>query len=79
MVGYLAAVFTTFSFVPQVIKVMKDKQTRSISLPMYIIFSVGVLLWLIYGLILNSLPIIIANLLTLILAIIILVYKLKYK
>ena len=77
--GYMAAFFTTVSFIPQVVKVIKDKQTRNISLQMYLIFTFGILCWLIYGILLNSLPIIFANTFTLVFAVIILSYKLKYK
>ncbi len=77
--GYLAAFFTTISFIPQVVKVIKDKQTRNISLQMYLIFTMGILMWLIYGILIFSPPIIFANSFTLIFAIIILSYKLKYK
>jgi MtN3 and saliva related transmembrane protein len=79
IIGYLAAFFTTISFIPQVIKVVKEKQTRNISLQMYLIFSLGITFWLIYGILINSLPIILANSLTLTFAIIILSYKIKYK
>jgi MtN3 and saliva related transmembrane protein len=79
IIGYLAAFFTTISFIPQVVKVIKDKQTRNISLQMYLIFTVGILMWLIYGILIFSLPIIMANTFTLVFAIIILSYKLKYK
>lgn len=79
IIGYIAAFLTTFSFIPQVVKVIKDRQTRNISLQMYLIFSLGVSLWLVYGILMGSLPIIIANGLTLIFSIIILIFKLKYK
>jgi len=79
MIGYLAAFFTTVSFIPQVVKVIKDKQTRNISLQMYLIFTLGILCWLIYGILLFSQPIILANTFTLVFALIILYYKLKYK
>jgi len=79
IIGYLAAFFTTISFIPQVVKVIKDKQTRNISLQMYLIFTMGILMWLIYGILIFSPPIILANSFTLIFAIIILSYKLKYK
>lgn len=79
IIGYLAAFFTTISFIPQVVKVVKEKQTRNISLQMYLIFSLGITFWLIYGILINSLPIILANSLTLTFAIIILSYKIKYK
>ncbi len=79
IIGYIAAFLTTFSFIPQVVKVIKDKQTRNISLQMYLIFSLGVSLWLVYGILIGAFPIIIANGLTLIFSVIILIYKLKYK
>jgi len=79
IIGYLAAFFTTISFIPQVIKVVKEKQTRNISLQMYLIFSLGITFWLIYGILINSLPIILANSLTLTFAIIKISNKIKYK
>ena len=78
-IGFFAAFCTTVAFFPQAIKVWKSKSTKDISLYMFIIFTTGVLSWLIYGIIINNLPIIIANALTLILSIFILIYKLKYK
>jgi len=66
LIGMLAAALTTFAFFPQAYKVYKTKHTKDLSLPMYIIFSAGVLLWLIYGIIINNLPIILANSITLI-------------
>ena len=78
-IGFFAAFCTTFAFFPQAIKVWKSKSTKDISLYMFIIFTTGVLSWLIYGIIIKNLPIIIANAFTLILSIFILIYKLKYK
>ena len=78
-IGFFAAFCTTIAFLPQAIKVFKTKSTKDISLYMFIIFTIGVLSWLIYGLIINDLPIILANAVTLILSIFILVYKLKFK
>ncbi len=75
--GYLAAFCTTFSFVPQVLHILRSKNTRAISLGMYSTFTFGVTMWLIYGVLLHSLPIIIANTITLLLAIFILGYKIK--
>ena len=77
IIGYCAAFCTTFSFVPQAVKVIKTKDTSSISLVMYIIFSIGVVLWLLYGLYIQNLPMIIANSITIVLSSIILYYKLK--
>lgn len=77
--GLIAAVLTTSAFVPQAIKVIKSKQTKDISLGMYIIFEIGLILWLTYGIMLKNLPIIIANIFSLIFSTIILVLKIKYK
>jgi MtN3 and saliva related transmembrane protein len=76
--GYIAAVLTTLAFLPQTIKTIKEKNTEGISLLMYSMFTMGVLLWLLYGILLNDLPIILANGFTFIMACIILVLKIKY-
>ena len=77
--GFFAAFCTTISFLPQVIKVYKTRSTKDISLYMFLIFTIGTFCWLIYGIIESSLPIIIANTITLILSAIILLYKIKFK
>lgn len=79
IIGFFAAILTTISFVPQVIKIYKSKETKSISLTMYVVFSLGILMWLIYGIHLKSMPMIIANAITLILTIYILFMKMKHK
>jgi MtN3 and saliva related transmembrane protein len=61
LIGMLAAACTTIAFFPQAYKIYKTKHTRDLSFPMYVIFSIGILLWLIYGIIINNLPIICAN------------------
>lgn len=76
-VGYVAAILTTISFIPQVIKSHKAKNLSEISLQMYILFTSGIFLWLVYGLVINSLPIIIANAITFVLAAYILYLKIK--
>ena len=78
-IGFFAAFCTTFAFLPQAIKVYKSKSTKDISLYMFLIFTIGVLSWLIYGLIINDLPIILANAVTLVLSFFILIYKLRFK
>jgi len=78
-VGFFAAFCTTISFLPQVIKVYKTKSTKDISLYMFLIFTIGTFCWLINGILESSLPIIIANTITLILSAIILLYKIKFK
>lgn len=79
VIGTIAGIFTTISFIPQVLHVIKTKSTKDISLTMFVLFLLGVIFWLIYGIIINEIPIIIANTLIAILAGIILVYKIKYK
>jgi MtN3 and saliva related transmembrane protein len=79
IIGLIAGALTTIAFIPQVYKVVSTKSTKDISLSMFVIFSIGILLWLIYGIFVNDLPVIIANALTLILSVIILFCKLKYK
>ena len=78
IVGLIAGTLTMFSFIPQVLKVWREKSAQGVSLSMYIIFCVGVLLWTVYGLMLGELPIILANGATLILACSILVMKFKW-
>lgn len=77
-IGLLAAALTTVSFLPQVIKIIKTKHTKDISLLMYMIFITGIILWLIYGISLKELPIIIGNGITFILALTILILKIKH-
>ena len=77
-IGFIAAICTTVAFVPQALKIYKSKTARDISLPMWLIFSFGDFLWLIYGILILSLPIIIANVVTLLLSLFILFFKVKY-
>lgn len=79
IIGFLAAVLTTISFLPQAIQTIKTKNTSGISLSMYSLFTAGVLFWLIYGTLTNNYPVIFANAITSLLAAIILIYKIKYK
>ena len=68
VIGYIAAFLTTFAFVPQALHSWQTRDLSGVSLPMYSVFSLGVLAWLIYGLMIVSWPIIAANSVTLILA-----------
>jgi len=77
-IGYLAATLTTAAFIPQAWLTWKTKRADGVSLGMYSIFTLGVALWLIYGLVIGAWPIIIANAITLALALFILVMKLRY-
>jgi MtN3 and saliva related transmembrane protein len=78
LLGFAAGVLTTAAFVPQVLKIWKTRSARDISLAMYAVFTTGVILWLVYGMALGSVPIIVANVLTLGLALAVLVMKLRY-
>jgi MtN3 and saliva related transmembrane protein len=79
IIGFFAAALTTASFVPQAIHTFRTKDVRGVSLGMYGAFTLGVALWLVYGLLLGAWPIVIANLVTLSLAASILVMKLRYQ
>ncbi len=75
IIGYAAALLTTISFLPQVIKTIRTKDTQGISLFMYLLFVAGIVLWLIYGISISNMVIILANALTLGLSSIVLGYK----
>lgn len=79
MIGTIAAILTTFAFLPQVIKVVKTKDTESIALGMYLMQVVGIALWLFHGINIGDMPLMMANSVSLVLSGIILAYKLKYK
>jgi MtN3 and saliva related transmembrane protein len=78
IIGFVAAVLTSISFLPQVIKTWKSRSAKDLSLVMFVIFFTGVLLWLIYGFIIKDTPLIAANIVTLTLSGIILYFKLRY-
>ena len=76
--GYFAAILTTAAFLPQLIKTLKTKKAEDVSLITLIMFIIGVISWIIYGYSISSLPILIANLTTLVLNILILISKIFY-
>ena len=78
-IGYVAAGLTTLSFVPQAWHTFSTRDVRGISLGMYSAFTIGIALWLVYGLLLGAWPIVLANGITLVLAMAILVMKLRFK
>jgi len=78
LLGFLGAVLTTACFVPQVIKIIRSKQTKDISLLMYIALVTGFSLWLAYGIILKNGPLVLANSFSLTFALIILITKIRY-
>ena len=78
-IGTIAATLTTASFVPQVLHTLRTKDVSGISLGMYSVFTFGIGLWLVYGLLLDAWPIVIANAITEALAMCILLLKLRYR
>ncbi len=78
IIGLIAGTCTTISFLPQVIKTFKTKETKDISMSMYIVLATGILLWMIYGILIKDLPVILANSISFVLAIIVLILKIKY-
>lgn len=79
IIGTFAAICTTVSFLPQVIKIIRTRHTSDLSLPMYIIFMIGILSWFYYGIMTDSMPIIAANAVTAVFCAYIILMKLKYK
>lgn len=77
-IGGTAATLTTCSFIPQVWRVWQTQHTQDISLGMYALFTAGVALWLVYGILLGAWPIIVANSITLLLAGTVLALKLRF-
>jgi len=78
LVSAVAATLTTAAFVPQALHIIRYKDTRAVSLQMYVAFATGVLLWMVFGLLIGNLPIIVSNAITLGLALAIIAMKLKY-
>jgi MtN3 and saliva related transmembrane protein len=78
-IGYGAAFLTTVAYLPQVIRAWRTHSTHDVSLLMFLLMSVGVFLWLVYGLLLQDIPLIAANLVTLVLAGSILYLKIRYR
>lgn len=78
LVGALAAALTTIAFIPQAWMTWKTRRADGVSLGMYTIFTTGVALWLLYGVLIGAWPVIIANVFTLALALFILVMKLRF-
>jgi len=79
IVGLIAGVLTTIAYLPQVRKTWKTKSVKELSLSMYIVMFIGVMLWLSYGILMNSISIILANIVTGILTSTLIYFKLKYK
>ena len=79
IIGLIAASLTTAAFVPQVYKTWKTKLVDELSLTMYLVFFTGIVLWLIYGILIKSLSIILANTITGLLVLLLIYFKIKYK
>ena len=77
--GYLAAACTTIAFVPQALHVWRTRSAEDISLAMYVILVAGVILWIVYGLLIHSLPLVAANAVSLLLAGAVLAGKLRFR
>jgi len=76
--GYIAAILTTLAFLPQLIKTLKTKKAEDVSLITLIMFLTGLLSWIIYGYKISSTPILIANIITFILNLLILIFKITF-
>ncbi len=79
LVGLVAGTLTTIAFIPQLQQTWRTRSAQDVSLGMLLTFTIGVFLWLVYGLLLDALPIILANLITLVLTLAILVLKLRHR
>tara|TARA_R110002072_G_scaffold293199_1_gene462348 strand:+ start:558 stop:878 length:321 start_codon:yes stop_codon:yes gene_type:complete len=77
LIGFLAAILTTISFVPQAVQILRTRETGGISLVMYVLFTAGIAAWLAYGVMIASVPVVLANLVTIVLAGTILTLKAK--
>lgn len=76
--GILAGVLTSSSFIPQAYQIIKTKRTDGISIPIYTLFTIGILIWIIYGIMMHDLAILLTNIVTFIPALIILILTVKY-
>jgi MtN3 and saliva related transmembrane protein len=77
--GYFAGILTSIAFVPQVLQIYKTKSAKDVSLAMFLLFTTGVVLWLIYGIKSHAVPVIAANSITLLLSCVILFFKYRYR
>lgn len=78
IIGLIAALLTTSAFVPQAIKILKTREVKDVSLTMYLVMFIGICLWFYYGLVLNSISIILANIVTGIIVLSIIYFKIRY-
>lgn len=78
VIGYIAGAITTFTFLPQVIKTWKEKSAKDISILMFVIAAVNEILWIIYGIMEDSLVIILTNAILLVMALLMITFKLRF-
>lgn len=78
LLGYLAAVLTSVAFAPQALRTLRSRDTKAISAGTYALFTAGAACWLIYGLAIGSMPVVLANAVTVVLTALILVLKLRH-
>ena len=78
-IGYIAALFTTFSLLPQIIRIWKLKEAKDISLFMPLMICIGAVLWIVYGIIIFEIPVIAANAVALLVALMTLFISIKYR
>ena len=78
-IGSLAAACTTLCWVPQAVKIIRERQTQGISLLTQALFTVGLALWLVYGILLTNWPLMLSNAVTLVLSLVILILKVRYR
>ncbi len=79
LLGLAAGALTSLSFLPQLIKIHRTRSTADISLAMYVVITIGFLLWLWYGIVISSIPVIVANSVTILIAGMIMILKIKYR
>ena len=79
IIGIAAAICTTIAYAPQAYKIYKEKSAKEVSLSMYLVLLAGLILWLIYGILIDSLAIKLANTVTIVLAVSIIYFKIRYK
>lgn len=78
ILGYISATLTTIAFLPQIIKTLKTKSAKDVSMGMFVLFTTGVFLWIIYGALTNTMPVLIANAVIFCLALTQIILKIKY-
>lgn len=78
ILGYISATITTIAFLPQIIKTFKTKSAKDVSMGMFVLFTTGVFLWIIYGILTNTIPVLIANAVIFCLSLTQIILKIKY-